>query len=281
MKNYGRKIGLLIADSNNQALDLSGFRVVFTIEKTAAEKPNTAKIDIYNLSQSTASRLISGELTRIVLQAGYAENYAILFDGNLISTKQTRNGAETVLSIEAGDGDKAYSFALLNESVGSGYDSAQLAERALKPMKENGVTSTNTAAIESGTKYPRGRVLFGAARNYARNIARTTECQWSMQDGQAVFCKRNAVLSGREAFLLNVSSGMIGSPTVDKDGISAACCLNPLLKIYDPLKIESDFVNGVYKIVSVKHSGDTHGNEWKTEVKATAIDQSTKKTTQK
>jgi hypothetical protein len=278
MKNFGRKIGLLVADSSNQGLDLSGFRVVFTVEKTAAENPNTAKIDIYNLSQTTASRLVNGELTRIVLQAGYAENYSAIFDGNLISVKQSRSGAETVLSIEAGDGDAAYSYALINESVGAGYDSAHIAERALSPMKENGLTSENTKVLSGGAKYPRGRVLFGAARNYARSVSRTTECQWSIQDGQAIFCKRNAPLSGREAFSLSVSSGLIGSPTTDKDGVEAECCLNPLLRIYDPVEIKSDFVNGFYKIVSVTHSGDTHGNEWKTKIKATSLDKSTNRT---
>jgi hypothetical protein len=281
MKNFGRKLNLLVADKDNQGLDLSGFRVTFEVEKTAAEKPNTAKIEIYNLSQTTASRLINGELTRIVLQAGYEENNAVIFDGNLISTKQIRNGADTVLAIEAGDGDKAYSFALLNETVGAGYDSKELANKAVAPMKQNGVKGATADDVTNDTKYPRGRVLFGAARKYARNVARTTDCQWSVQDGQVVFCKRTATLAGREAFLLRRDTGLVGAPTVDKDGVTVKCCLNPLLRIYDPLKIESEFVTGAYKILTVKHSGDTHGNEWATECKACALDQSTKKTTKR
>lgn len=111
MENFGRKIELLIADAGGHALDLSGFRVVFKVTKTAAEQPNQAQITIYNLSDETSRRIISGTLTRIVLSAGYEENCAIIFDGNIISATHVRNGADFVTTIDAGDGDQAYNFA--------------------------------------------------------------------------------------------------------------------------------------------------------------------------
>ena len=74
---------------------------------------------------------------------------------------------------------------------------------------------------------------------------------------------------------------MIGSPKKDKDGVTVSCCLNALLRIYDPIRIESEFLTGDFKILLLKHSGDTNGNEWSTEIKACSLDPSTKKTTKK
>lgn len=281
MRNFRRKIGLLIADETGDGLDLSRFRVSFVVEKSAAEEPNKAQILIWNLSTTTASKMTKGEMSRIVLQAGYEDNSSVIFDGNLIAVKQYREGTDTILQIEAGDGDKAYSYAVVNASMGAGYSNADVAKTATDQMKEQGTKGEQTEAIESESKFPRGRVMFGAARKFAREVAKTTDCQWSVQDGQVVFCKVKKATEGAESFLLSPSSGLVGAPTCDKDGVTASSCLNPQLRIYDPIQIESEFVKGTYKILTVKHSGDTHGNDWTTEIKGSLIDASTSETTQR
>ena len=264
MENFGRKIELLIADAGGHALDLSGFRVAFKVTKTAAEQPNQAQITIFNLSDETSRRIISGTLTRIVLSAGYEENCAIIFDGNIISATHVRDGADFVTTIDAGDGDQAYNFATVSQTLAAGATKLDVAQAA--------------AAIDSETRYPRGRVLFCSSRDAAREAAKASDCQWSIQDGQIVYCKTTKALPDRTAFVLNTGSGMIGSPVIDKDGVQAVCCLNPRLRIYDPLQIESRYVKGTYKILLVEHTGDTHTNTWDTTVKASVIDQSVQET---
>ena len=278
LQNFGRKIGLLIADASGEALDLSGFRVSFTVEKTGAEQPNTCKLEISNLSDTTVSKLMTGDLTRIVLQAGYEDNYAVIFDGNIMTVTHVRNGADFLTSITAGDGDKAYSYAVVSQSFASGCSKTDIAQAAIGKMAEQGTRGAETSGLDSATKYPRGRVLYASARDVAREMAKASDCQWSSQDGRVVFGKTKESLPDRMAFELSTASGMIGSPVVDKDGVTASCCLNPKLAIYDPIKIESRYVKGTYKILSVKHDGDTHSSTWMTTVKASAIDQSVQKT---
>lgn len=280
MRNFNRKLGLLVADGTGQALDLSSFRVVFSVEKSAAEQPNKCRIEITNLSETTASQLLNGELKRVVLQAGYEENYGVIFDGNIISATRTVSGTESTTTIEAGDGDNAYSYAVVNQTIASGYSNKDVANAVAGTMTERGTRGVDAQGVDETIKYPRGRTMFGASRDYARVVAKSTECQWSIQDGLVVFCKQKSAREGGLAFLLSPQSGLIGSPVSDKDGVTAVACLNPQLKIYDPIQIESHFVNGTFKILSVKHTGDTHASNWQTEVKATAIDQSTKQTTQ-
>lgn len=278
LRNFGRRVGLIIADSSGKALDLSNFRVTFSVDKSAAEQPNTAKIEIYNLSDTTVSQIMEKKLTRIVLQAGYEGNYAVIFDGNIISATHVRNGADFVTSIQAGDGDEAYCYAVVSQSLASGSSQLDVANVAVGKFEEKGTRGAETGGIDAVTKYPRGRVLYASAREVARLVAKTSDCQWSIQDGRVVFCKTQNALPDRIAFYLTPESGLVGSPVIDKDGLTAVCCLNPKLKIYDPLKVDSRYIKGTYKILSVKHDGDTHGNTWTTTVKAAVIDQSVQKT---
>lgn len=281
MKNYGRKIGLILAADDGQALDLSGFRVTFSVEKTAVETPNTAKIEIWNLSESTASRILSGDLKRIVLQAGYEENSAVIFDGNIIKSTRERVGADVIVTIEAGDGDRAYTYAIVSKSIGAGYTDSDVADAAANDMVERGAKGVSAEAVNTDVRYPRGRVLFGPSRKIAREVAKTTDCQWSIQDGRVTFCKVESAAKGKQAFLLSPQSGMEGSPTVDKDGIKVASRLNPVLRIYDPIMLESEFVKGTFKILTVKHEGDTHASVWTTEITGAAIDVSSSQTTKR
>lgn len=281
MINFNRKIGLLVAEESGAGLDLSGFRVVFEVSKTATETPNTAKIDIYNLSKTTASKILSGEMKRIVLQAGYDSNFGILFDGNIQASTIARAGTNTILSIEAGDGDQAYSYAIVSQAVAGGYKQSDLAQATIGKFKEQGTRTESVESINQETVYPRGRTMFGPSRAYARELAKTSDCQWSIQEGKVVFCKVKETAKGSIAFVLTPKTGLIGSPTCDKDGISCICCLNPQLRIYDPLKVESEFVTRTYKILSVSHKGDNFGNTWTTEVSASVIDETKSETTQR
>ena len=115
-----RVCSLALADKNNAALDLGELHIVFKTIKNDAETPNSAEMRIYNLSASTASKM-QREFTRVVLQAGYKDNYGIIFDGNICSTRIGKeNGIDTWLEITAADGDKAYNFSTVNTTLAAG-----------------------------------------------------------------------------------------------------------------------------------------------------------------
>lgn len=270
-QNFNRQFGIILSDSSGNALDLSGFRVVFSISKNAVEEPNKAHITVYNLADTTSARIGEKDLGRIVLQAGYEGSVGVLFEGNVIQVTRTKQGADVITSIEAGDGDKAYSYAIVSRSLASGYTQSDVVGEAIRAMTGKGATGSDTTAVNSKTKYPRGRVIFQSARTTAREVARAEDCEWSIQDGKVVFCKREGLLGKGEGFLISPATGMIGSPVVDKDGVTVECCLNPGLRIYEQVKIESRFASGVYKILAVEHSGDTHGNTWSTRIRCGSV----------
>ena len=78
-----------------------------------------------------------------------------------------------------------------------------------------------------------------------------------------------------EIVSLSPSGGLIGTPEQTEDGIKARCLLNPLLNLNKLVHIDNDNVQqvkdgsglwtGVYKIIAIKHTGDTRGQDWYTD----------------
>ena len=55
------------------AIDLSDFRIVFSVHQSDFESPNHAEIKVYNMSRDTM-KSIQGEYSRVHLEAGYIDD---------------------------------------------------------------------------------------------------------------------------------------------------------------------------------------------------------------
>lgn len=277
-QQYGRQCNLLVTSDTGEGLDFSMLRVKFAIKKTDAQTPNTADIRIYNVNKATASRLRK-EFTRISLQAGYAPNPGIIFSGNI---KQVRIGAEsgtdTFVDIAAADGDQGYNEAVVSTTLAAGASHHDQIAIAAKPM-----APTGAIVAHSGNVLPRGKVMYGMARDYLRLSAKALNASWSIQDGVIQFIALTGVLPD-QMVMLNSKTGLVGTPEQTGDGVKARCLLNPLLKIggtmhineFDvreaalpdatksatPTNLVSIERDGVYRLYIVEHTGDTHGQDW-------------------
>ncbi len=293
MDEFGRQwlraCSITLADSGGQGLDLAALRVTFTTRKGDAETPNTADIRIYNLSPATANR-IEKEFTRVVLEAGYQSNSGVIFDGSIRQVRRGRDGGtDSWLEIQAADGDQAYNWATVNSTLAAGSapaDRVSECERSFAGKK----TRSGYAADLGNDKLPRGKIMYGAAKQYMRGVTDTTDSSWNFQDGQLNLVKNDAYLPG-EAVVLTHETGLIGTPEQTNEGVSLRCLLNPKLKINGRIKLDNKSVqkarsdvrdsakrapgmdnDGIYRILSVEFSGDTRGNDWHASITCVALD---------
>lgn len=120
---YKRYCRLTIAEGkeNTKAIDFSAFRVSFTISQSLKGEPRSANIRIYNVNSETVSR-IRQEGQKVILEAGYESNHAIIFQGDLIQRYRTKaeSGNDTCLIILASTADQAHSYAVVNASLPAG-----------------------------------------------------------------------------------------------------------------------------------------------------------------
>ena len=132
---------------------------------------------------------------------------------------------------------------------------------------------------------PRGRVFFGEPKKYFRSIAADNNAQWFIENGELNIGRiQDDPTPEKNALVINPDNGLIGSPQQIEDGVTFRTLLNPTLKIalpamwvkLDMTQIVAMKVNigqlqtkldedGLYRICSVIHTGDSRGQEWYTE----------------
>src|SRR5262249_12436027 len=159
---------------------------------------------------------IRKEFTRVVLQAGYTGNKGVIFDGNIKQIISGReSGTDTFIDIVAGDGDRAYNFAIVNTTLTAGATQLDQVNACSVPMAAKGVLKGYVGNM-STERLPRGKVLYGNARDFLRTIASTTDTQFSIQNGKTTFVGVKTYLPG-EAVVINSVTGMIGTPQQTND----------------------------------------------------------------
>lgn len=289
---YKRVCTLIVSTANQNGLDLSELHIKFSVKRTDTQTPNMADIRVYNLAEETA-KLIKKEFTQVILQAGYESNYGVIFQGNIKQVILGRESAtDTFIDIIAGDGDLAYNFAIVNQTLAAGSTQSDQIQASLAPMSSKGVTS-GVINTNSTDKLPRGKVMYGNSKEYLRNSADNLAQNWSIQDGKVNFVPLKSYLPG-ERVVLSSKTGIIGTPQQTVEGVNFKCLLNPRLKISSQVEINNKDVqdykinlgvpgspantpvplsaDGVYYIFTIEYAGDNRGLEWYCNLLCLSID---------
>ena len=303
MSQYIRKCGLIVSGGND-IIDLSELHIKFEVRQDDKESPNNAKMRVYNLSKETQNRVI--ESSRVDLTAGYNDIAGIIFSGDIIQFKIGKeNSTDTYLEILAADGDIVYNNAVINTSIPSGQNTTQASIAAI--ANSMGLSATVVGGHFGGT-LPRGKVLWGMAKNSARSIADANKYTWSINGQELRFIGVGDYLPNA-AVSLNSSTGLIGVPEQTEEGIKLRCLINPLIVSGGLIKLDNTTINqtiqqknftriigqqpydkrtgnqllasiaadGLYRVYVIEHVGDNRGIEWYSEITALTVNESTGK----
>nr|DAN57062.1 MAG TPA: 43 kDa tail protein [Caudoviricetes sp.] len=262
MKQFGRRWKLDISN-DQETLSIEQLRVAFEIDKTINEKPNPAKIQVWNLNRDHINQLLSQDYKKVALSVGYGELRQI-YAGDITKTRIQREGLDFVLTLECSDGHQAYTQSRAQTTLKAGATDKQIVEELQKTMPK---VQSGAIDIPNQRKLPRGRVLNGNSRDILTKIARNNKADWSIQDGSLIFLPKDKVLSD-DAVLISQDTGMINAPEQTDEGLELTCLLNPALQIGGLVKVESiiDYFNGEYKVVKLAHSGDGIGGDWRSKI---------------
>lgn len=286
-QQFGRVCTLIVAKSTGDAIDLSNFNIKFNVKRSDTMTPNVADIRVYNLSQTTAM-LIKKEFTQIILQAGYASNSGVIFKGNIKQVIIGReNATDTFVDILGGDGDQAYNFAIVNTTLKAGSTPQDQLNVTATAMNGQGVSMGQTVGALPTTKLPRGKVMYGPAKDHIRSLADSNGFGWSIQNEQINFIKSTTYLPGTVTVITS-KTGMIGTPEQTNQGVNVKTLLNPNIKIAGRILIDNASVqqtkinfsvpgsadnnpaplnaDGTYYVLVAEHIGNNRGLEWYTNI---------------
>lgn len=285
-RQWLREVSLTV-ETGSETIDVSELRVRFKVTQNRLQTPNAADIIITNLKEETAQK-IKKEGSLVTLKAGYQGASEGLFKGNLIQKRTGReNPVDTYVALVATSGDKAYNFSTVSKTLAAGATFKDQVDVVLEAMKPHGITAGYIADL-GNKKMPRGRTLFGMARDVMRDIAFSTGTSWFIEDDKLNITKNNEPKPG-EAFVLNSTTGMIGRPVQTLDGIIVRMLLNPKVRPDTRIKIDQGSIDeaafnpnytaevansmipsladdGMYRVLVADHHGDSRGNPWYTEV---------------
>ncbi len=311
-KLYKRFCKLVIAEDskNRMAVDFSQFRVVFSVTNTLSGAPPTADIRIYNVSDDTVSR-IKQEGQKVILQAGYEENNATIFQGDLVQRyKGTVTAGEdlrlnSVLQIVARTNDKAHTYGMINTCLPAGANAGHLAKSIMDEYAKYGLKPGVLPDLPPA-RLTRGKVYYRPLKKALDDFCRTyglQSCYYGDELGVVPVDKT----FNEKPIVLNGKTGLIGTPVMSISGLKVKTLMRPEIKLNSTLQIANGDilyddtnkpqassgtqekkdtdkkdsgqqqagknaadVNGLYKIVSITHKGDTRGNDWYMEMVCTA-----------
>jgi hypothetical protein len=294
---YDRRMQIAVVDEKGKGIDVAGLRCRFTVRQFENKYPNTCDVHIVNLSKTTAERMTK-EFTRVQISAGYEGQYGVIFDGTILQARRGRDsGVDTYCHIVAADADTAHNYAVVNTTLAAGSTAKDHHQVVLRAMNPYGVVQGHTDDQALATNaLPRGKVMFGMARNAMSDIAKSTNTRWSVQQGSMQVLSRDGYLPN-EAVEINRTSGMIGLPTIAPDGIYVRTLLNPLLRVNGLVKLNNASVqnirmtpqiggvadpgfgtissaakqgpedgDGLYVVLAIDYLGDTFGNDWYSDI---------------
>ncbi|MDZ9575353.1 hypothetical protein SNB22_16195 [Escherichia coli] len=257
-QNWMRHFELQLVDGNGKGIELSDFKVTFTIDWfniSSASRVGTIKI--YNLSADTVNRITGQEFSKVRLIAGYdgiapevsasdvgtvrevdaadvgqtdGRNYGLIFSGEIrYSVTGKDSPVDTYVLIQAADTDLAFATSITSQTLAAGYTVADVNRALMKDFEAKGATEGLTPEMPA-TVFPRGRVLFGMTRHLMDNVAGQCGATWQFVDGQRQMVANNEYV--HDAIVLNSATGLIGMPQQTIcNGVNVRALINPNIRV--------------------------------------------------
>lgn len=265
IEQFGRVCRLVIG-KDGSGINFSGLRIRFNIKKTSDSKANEAKIELYNPNPEHVGLLLN-EWQDILLMAGYEGNEQMIFTGQIRRATQRVDGADRIVLIESGDGEKALQNSTVNKTFTKGTTDDQVIHECQSCMGN----PTGHKDILDSKPRSRGKVVSGRASKVMDKVAVRNEAQWSIQDGQFLLLKGKNTRPNA-VWLISDATGMLGSPEqTEEGGVKVCTLLNPAYLIGGVAKIEAITYQGGIRIESIEHSGDTHSTEWSSKLEGQQV----------
>lgn len=268
---------LILPQATGIALSLEEIRIRFIIGKTIKKDLNTARVEVFNLSENTRA-LFETKGASIRLSAGYLgipETSPLdslkkkvpidtIFVGNITKLSHEMQGPDIITLLESGDGDNA----LRNAKIEKGYPPGTNFQQIVIDLSNQlGIAKGARAGLPSGKKYANGVALSGLVRDQLDAVLKGQNLDWSIQDGALQILGKNSTTTD-PVFIVTRETGMVGSPSKTKEGIEFTTLMNGVLRPGRRVKLQSKFVDGVFRLQKVSHVGDSFSGEFLTRSEA-------------
>lgn len=291
---FNKVYRLVFGPAGRKGLEiLPPLRLTFDVEKDLEETPNINKLSVWNLKQETRDALTKPD-TFVALYAGYLQEDGalLLASGNVVYGYTRREGADLITEIEFRDGFVNVRDSAVSVGFGPGVAAAAILKDLASKM---GLTLYLPSGAPDRT-WANGFSFYGPAHEALHKVVQGTGLEWSIQNGTLQVIERGGITQ-RRAIVLRSGSGLVGSPERTRDGAKEKALVKdqrtgsnkkiasseqltegwrvrslllPQALPGDTIKLETEFVQGFFRIKEAKSNGDSAGGgDWITELQLT------------
>lgn len=270
MTKFQRNYRLTVQSNGDDPVDVVieyPMTLDFTIQRGCMASLNSASLIIYNLSESTRKQIfqdrfgyydgVSGKLAyrRVTLEAGYGDDLAIVFQGNLFQAGSVRRGSDILTVIDARDG---------------GFDTT-----TVKTFQTYAGGTTVKDLIESLIGgFP--NLSLGAIGDYQDTFKRPVAIDGNNWDAIQLYTNNTAYIDLEKVYSLNnnevvdgviqqinADTGLLETPRRDDAYLTVTTLFEPGIAMGQWIELASvvmPIYNGKYKVIGVNHRGTISGS---------------------
>ena len=290
MTLFGRKYELTIGQPGSNGFIISELDINFTVKKTSDSEKNQNKLTlkIYNLSKEHRNILVTKENLVVILKAGYTNDVKTVFQGKITKSTSKKNGTDFETDIEAGDGYIALKEAKSSKAFPPNSTALDVVKTLCNDLvsadPDLAIGTIYNQSILSNKKFSNGYSAIGFTKAEIAKVLIPLKMNFTVQNEIIYIASIDNKTQQSEVFLLRKDSGLINSPQklkndpqslkdekTPKDGVTFQCLLNGTLNPMNMVKIQSNDVNGVYKITETEFSGEYLGDKWETSCTAVEV----------
>lgn len=267
--------------TEGREFELTSHHIEFNIDKTNTPSNNSCSITIVNTSDAFVDYFEqnAGTSPFVKLEVAYgSQPLKELFLGTLTGMEDNFIGTTRRTTLKCSDG-----YANLKENKTSrSYRKKTTIQRIVEDMiKDLGLPKGTVIPIQGETKS--AKAYSGAVREIITTIAKDNNYNFSIQDGRVNMTPFD-YSSGPLVKVINVSSGMIGSPTAldtssgqlkgnkdSKQGVSVKCLIDASVRPDSLIILESRKYNGTFKVNKVSYRGSYEGSDWAMDIECEPV----------
>lgn len=280
MSQFDRVASVDIGPPGEQGFRVRDVRIVFEVDKTDAQDANRARLEILNLSDDTRNRIRETD-DAIIIRAGYAQDTGeeVLFTGRVASVEHRYAPPDIITRIESGDGITELRES--RSSVSFSGPGASLTLIVRKLADDFGLEIRDSIDVPR-IRWTEGLAIAGPTRDAMTKVLDRAGYEWSVQNGYLQVIPRGGA-NTKPAVVIRSDTGLLSSParinqveenldeTKRKPGWAFRCLLNPRIEPGGLVQLESRDVQGLFRVNNVRHAGDTHGEEWSSQVEVSEL----------
>ncbi len=272
MQNFDRQYLLTVYQSGVKQFSCGqnspyALHIRFSVQKADLETENTAKICLWNLNSSHLGILKQRDCY-VILQAGYGLHLPVIFEGNISFIRTELDGADRRTTLEVIDGGWALRDTWLSLAYGGAVNTRHILEDIARQM--------NLAVLFSpGAIYQDLTLGFSYTGLAGRALDKICACSgitWSILNG-VLQIKKPAEARWDKTYILNNQTGLLGRPKEillaaqhkwenDLPGWEVEFFLNGAIDVSDYVRLESQSIQGCFRIYSLQFEGDNYQSDW-------------------